>query len=1080
MTTTLKKPHIELVSASAGSGKTHELMVTIIDAIKKGLDPSKLIAVTFTERAASEIASRIRGDLAKEGLFEEARNISAARVGTVHAVCARLIEEFCFELGRSPEQKVLSEKEATQIFERAIAKHLSETRLHEIERLERALGKDPSTKMFGASDDDDEKSKGFLEEIRKVLKMARDNAIDADGLRASAKESIERMSTFFPAASSIDPKSTLHDELKKYKNRWPTPPSEHGITAKAHGLVLSAAHAVARGEDLTWADWAKLSGLSPSVKVIEHFRPIIEASSLHASSPGLKKDMSESIQLIFDIAADVLEEFSQLKQEMGVCDFSDLERETLTLISLPEVKSRLQGELDLVLVDEFQDTSPVQLAIFLELASLAKRSVWVGDIKQSIFAFRGADPELMTSVIQEVADGEAKVLGHNWRSRKELVEFSSEVFSEAFQVDGIDKKHIVQKVPDKRSGLPFKGDALQVWRFVPSNAKATFPVLAKRVKKLIDDETHIVDRKTEKSRKMTFNDVAILCRSNQECKELSEALHEIGLSSSFESSELIKDPFVSLAVACFRVLISSNDTAAAAEVALGFGANHDAWLKQSMNDIESTEWSPVIQSLSEARENSHDTSVADKLEIAFRVADLESVIERTEGGARSLKHLTALKKFALAYEESCRSLIQPCTATGFLEALYDESPAVPSDQSDNAVTVMTYHKSKGLEWPVVILTSLQKEGRSGSPFNQFYVRLAKGKKFNSLTPLDHRRIHYLPWPYGATKKIEAIDAILDTSHECAKNEVAARAEQRRLLYVGVTRARDHLIFFDCLKKPAKETVLGTLIEGAKDTWAFPLEIGKPLQMNKLKFKCHLELLEAVEESVSAVASKSKSVKNRALPVTSEVKEAPRLLTLNPSTITTTDAKAFWKFDAKTSGPIELSQKPIFIEEVVRNNDKDKTKLRFNIIGSAVHLFLASDRPELTHNERLDLATTILNRWDAARAVKADELVQASDRLKNFINEKWPKGQLLREIPIEMAQGDQLITGWIDAMVVTESEVAIIDHKASLARIADAKDSALKYEAQLATYSEATKRAYPNHKVTTWIHNPNGWVVEVKL
>ena len=118
---------------------------------------------------------------------------------------------------------------------------------------------------------------------------------------------------------------------------------------------------------------------------------------------------------------------------MGAIDFVDQEVLALELLTRPELVERLRGEIDLVLVDEFQDTSPLQLAIFLALAELAPRSVWVGDQKQSIFGFRGTDPALMDAAIDAILGGdEPETLTTSYRSRRQLVALTSDVFVEPF------------------------------------------------------------------------------------------------------------------------------------------------------------------------------------------------------------------------------------------------------------------------------------------------------------------------------------------------------------------------------------------------------------------------------------------------------------------------------------------------------------------------------------------------------------------------------------------------------------------------------------------------------------------------
>ena len=119
--------------------------------------------------------------------------------------------------------------------------------------------------------------------------------------------------------------------------------------------------------------------------------------------------------------------YQEFKKKRGLIDFVDQEQLLLKALDLPDVSNVLQEELDLLLVDEFQDTSPIQLALFLKLAEAATETVFVGDVKQAIYGFRGSDPELMQAVLKTVEKegGRKEVLGKSYRSRGHLVEYTN-------------------------------------------------------------------------------------------------------------------------------------------------------------------------------------------------------------------------------------------------------------------------------------------------------------------------------------------------------------------------------------------------------------------------------------------------------------------------------------------------------------------------------------------------------------------------------------------------------------------------------------------------------------------------------
>ncbi|MCP3891854.1 MAG: UvrD-helicase domain-containing protein, partial [Desulfobulbaceae bacterium] len=181
----------------------------------------------------------------------------------------------------------------------------------------------------------------------------------------------------------------------------------------------------------------------------------------------------------------------------------------------------LQGQLDLVLVDEFQDTSPIQLAIFLKLAALAKKSVWVGDQKQAIYGFRDADPSLMDAAITGILkDGEPETLKYSWRSRPELVRSTSDIFMQAFANQGFPEQRVeLEPAPPVEEKIAQGLSPIyEYWQLMSKNKKEDAKALANSVRDFLDDPNNTIrDKKTGHKRSAKGGDIAILCRMNDEC-----------------------------------------------------------------------------------------------------------------------------------------------------------------------------------------------------------------------------------------------------------------------------------------------------------------------------------------------------------------------------------------------------------------------------------------------------------------------------------------------------------------------------------------------------------------------------------
>ena len=200
----------------------------------------------------------------------------------------------------------------------------------------------------------------------------------------------------------------------------------------------------------------------------------------------------------------------------------------LGLLDHPEVAAVLDDELDLLMVDEFQDTSPIQLALFLKLARFAKKVYWVGDIKQAIYGFRGSDTELMQAILQALPriGGTKEVLPSSWRSRPELVKTINAVFTHAFE-NSLPKEEVELK-PERNESMT--GPALANWILGGKNAGLEASALAAGVQKLIDSAYVIYDKPNKTLRPVRFGDVAILSRSHEGVKSLAAALVRAGYS----------------------------------------------------------------------------------------------------------------------------------------------------------------------------------------------------------------------------------------------------------------------------------------------------------------------------------------------------------------------------------------------------------------------------------------------------------------------------------------------------------------------------------------------------------------------
>lgn len=417
--------NIEIVSASAGSGKTHELMRVMFEAIEGGkATPDGVMAVTFMRKAATELVTRVRQRLLEGGRVELAQGMEAARIGTVHSICSTLLSDFAYELGDSPIQRVIDDDESILLFRQVLGETLSDKQEKELRRLSNVL-------QIPISD--------LLNDAFSLSQLARQNNVSGDEVLNSAAASIGQIDRAFHPATKTNLDAGLMTALQAFADTYSEPPDTTKVT---DGAFQAARNAYFVGKDgrLSWRDWLELSTLSAAKKSQKLFDPIVDAAKEFLAHPRLRDDLKAGITIIHEIASSALLGFSEKKRNLGVVDYKDMEQRALHLLDDKAVQERLRSELQLLLVDEFQDTNPVQLAIFLKLSKLCAKTVWVGDAKQSILGFTGADTALMRAVVQQIGKGEPKILAESWRSRKELVDFTSSLFEAAFAADGFHKK----------------------------------------------------------------------------------------------------------------------------------------------------------------------------------------------------------------------------------------------------------------------------------------------------------------------------------------------------------------------------------------------------------------------------------------------------------------------------------------------------------------------------------------------------------------------------------------------------------------------------------------------------------------
>jgi ATP-dependent exoDNAse (exonuclease V) beta subunit len=1033
---------LTFISAGAGSGKTYTLTETLGKLLdQNGIRPAGVIATTFTNKAASELRERVRQCLLGKGEFALASAMGQARIGTINSVCGSLLERFAFEAGLPTQQRVIDETQSPLLIREAIDAVMSGQEVTALSRLAARLSMD------------------WTADIKTLLALARSNDIDPQELGRHAQQNADELLAHFPKPSGLDLNLRIRHAIEDALPALRAAAEAKGVkkTSKTIEALERFQRALEKGQT-TWVQWIKLSkeadpekGLQPLVE------PIIQAAQAVASHPQLQADIRSYLDHIFAVCGKALAHYRQRKLELGVVDFTDQEYLLLKLLDHPDVTATLKDELDLLLVDEFQDTNPIQLALFLKLSEFAKQTYWVGDIKQAIYAFRGSDTELMQAVLKSLPalGGAKQVLDSSWRSRPPLVRLVNEIFAAAFADTSHDEVGLTAQRPETLS-LP----AFANWVLGGKKASQADVALAHGVRQLLASGTLVQDPANQQSRPVQARDIAILCHSNDGIAKVAGHLRKLGIQVGTSRPGLLATPEARLAHACLRRLNDPRDTIATAEIiALADSVEPESWLADRLAYLAAGQahgrWRetgdqahPLLASISTLRKELPLITPREALQRVITEGHLSQLVlawQQDPAVARMrLANLQAMLDMATQYETAVSGVHQAPAVSGLL-LWFDEQAAsgkdVQAEPAIDAVRVLTYHASKGLEWPVVILTDLDKDIQD----RLWDISAVSAAGVDALSPLQGRFIRYWPWPFGGQVSKIAIREEISSSATAARFRSMAQEEAKRLLYVGMTRARDMLVLARNENQGlSRLDMLGANWLNTDNTQAglLTLPSGEAIAAQHWRLEPP-----SPEDPPATVAPRTLHWFNRTQAV------ARQSLYSSPS--------------GTVCGVARIAETQAIGQRISVARGPDWSDL-----GTAVHGCLAASFTD---------AGTPINEVHIHRLLAAhqvDAYLDASDLLgqiqafHGWIASRWPGCRPLAEVPLLTSlPNGQILNGRIDLLLETHDGFVLIDHKSSPVGSDQHGKLALEYGGQLDAYARNTTAVTGRPVLEQWLFLP---------
>ena len=1110
-----------LVSAAAGSGKTRVLTERLLRRIENDADIDSFLVITFTKAAAAELKSRILDEISERlaadpdnrRLRRQSALCSKAQIGTIDSFCQSFLRENCHAAQLSPEFRVIEEDRAEAIKQRVIQRVLDDC----YEAPDEGFKLLTDTVGMGRRDDN-KLAETVLALHRKTQSHARPELWLQQQLETLEPAETDAGRTVWGSEILRNVRDDALYWAQRMDDVCRRAAEDEAVAAKYGPSFAETALSLrdfARACDLGWdrarealpISYPRLGTITnpPDPELKEYTKAVRELCKkncakyeklLSASSEKLLSDMhrtAPAMRALIELTLRFDRAYAAEKRRKAEVDFADLEHLTAQLLtnedgSPTELARETSQRFCEIMVDEYQDVNRVQDDIFRALSKNGENLFMVGDVKQSIYRFRLADPLIFTDKYEKYsfltdADKTAPIkilLQENFRSRQEVIDGINSVFTACMskklgEID-YDENALLRcgGVYDDSGCAPelilidVKGDEDDLRDKTEKEAA----VVAEKIRELM------ASGMTVSGRALGYGDIALLMRSANSVGEVYRRELIVrgipvaaGQGGSFFASTEIASLMSLLAiidnphqdVALIAVLRSS-----------AFGFTADELTEMRLADREGDFYTALkkaaetnekcaafLETLGKLRSRAPDTPVDELLMFIYNELDLPALCAAMQDAPQRLANLRMMLELSKRFASGgFRGLHRFCQ---WLRRLAERGGDMGAASSEGAVKIMTIHKSKGLEFPVVFLCDASRR------FNDADLKQ---------TVLIHPELGLGAKVYDLERRLEYPGLARNAIKQRLKREMLS--EEMRLLYVALTRARERLIVTAAMKEPEKKLqsmmlqctrpMSPEVLLGAQSMadWMIYAQLCNEDDKFKLSFisAADAAAAQAEEPELEKVPSDAEIVEKlrRNLAFSYPHEAATRL----PSKVTATELKhlldesdeeaaslaptARSRFrtprlgDAYTLTP---TQRGSAAHALLQHIDYSKTGSEEEIRGELTRM---TREKFLTAQQAEAVDTGCIRRLFASRI---GQRIMNADRLRREF-----KFSLL--CPAEKffpgGEGESvLLQGVIDCMIEENGEITIIDYKTDRVRGSELIERAKGYEKQLEAYAYAAQR-----------------------
>ena len=852
------------VTAGAGSGKTTVLVERYLKILREGdVGPQDIVAITFTEKAAAEMKERVIERLNEAEDIADRDNLlnqmSSAYISTIHAFCSRILREFPFQAGvpanfsilQGIEQKLLLQETLNDTLKN-IATNPDDQHRSELTHLLQRYGN--QKKLVDLLRTMIDKRDIVAKLKRKIYNERSDAEIRADLKQRMLEKSmsaidvpefIRCLKTVLQVVSGRNVEA-VEDLTQQLESRYATDPSSPEvprllkqfiplITIKSGAIAKSAF--IGTRTDTTDIE-TEINFLVSTVKKIKAL-PDLERTEDNGRTGDTETDNDEgetgtvetddeflinTVRDLLTLYDRVLNDYDTAKLSQSMLDFNDLQLKTRDLLCDNEkIRDELVKRHQYYMVDEYQDTNELQYELVMLLTSKLKSAnlFIVGDPKQSIYGFRGADIRVFNKTKQKITDnsGESISLTENFRSLRDVIGFVN-YFFERLMGPGDENKFEVEYEALTQARHARTNGAIEILIGQGGDASVDeCELIARCIENMLSNEEETVWVKGEdgkmSERPIQYGDIAILIRSRTHLPDIEHALLDAGIPylttggiGFYQRQEIydiwnyldfLNDPYkndASLAAVLRSPAFGISDTELY-EISLQDGTRQEEksfWDKAQNYQARTDELRRAIDILKRHTEFAHRMPVNRLIGTIVNETGLIGTLRTGKYGQQRWANYQKLLDLARNFDGEENKRILPGFIE-FLDILITEEPRegqAPIEGSTGAVQIMTIHAAKGKQFPIVILPRLDRAGQSDQ---EPFINAEFGIGFSPLKPDKD---------YQKTEP-EIVPFMKNLSNE---REIA---EKKRLFYVGATRAEDRLILSGTLSDSGKpQQMLGWL------------------------------------------------------------------------------------------------------------------------------------------------------------------------------------------------------------------------------------------------------------------------------